>query len=49
MFDTTLIEATKLRELFESIEPELYRYPAIGPQRFRRAVEAAIRLSAPSC
>lgn len=44
MFETRLVEPARLRELFEAIEPELYRYPAIGPQRFRRAVESALQL-----
>ena len=44
MFQARLVEPVKLRELFDAIEPELYRYPAIGPQRFRRAVESALQL-----
>jgi hypothetical protein len=31
-----------LRELYEAIEPELYRYPAIDPPVFRRKAEAAL-------
>ncbi len=42
MLSSGLVEPAKLRELFEAIEPELYRYPAIGPQRFRRAVESTL-------
>lgn len=34
-----LVEPFRLRELFEAIEPELYRYPALDPETFRRAVE----------
>jgi hypothetical protein len=34
-----LVEPGRLRELFEAIEPELYRYPALDPETFRRAVE----------
>jgi len=30
-------------EYFGQIEPELYRYPAVDPTTFRRAVEAAFR------
>ena len=37
-----LIDSEKLLELFEAIEPELYRYPAIDPASFRRALEEAI-------
>ncbi|MBA2462678.1 MAG: hypothetical protein H0V45_13085 [Actinobacteria bacterium] len=38
-----LVEPDRLRELFAEIEPELYRFPAIDPKRFRTAVEAAPR------
>ncbi len=38
-----LIERTRLLELFEAIEPQLYRFPAIDPKAFRRAVEAVGR------
>ena len=34
-----LIAAHRLLEFFASIEPELYRYPAIDPRSFRAAVE----------
>lgn len=34
-----LIEASRLRELFAAIEQQLYRYPALDPVSFRRAVE----------
>ncbi len=34
-----LIEPVRLRELFDEIEPELYRFPAVDPRRFRAAVE----------
>ncbi len=34
-----LVEPTRLVELFEQIEPRLYRYPAIDPPAFRRAVQ----------
>ena len=37
-----LVNAKKLLELFELIQNELYRYPAIDPQSFRRAVEMAV-------
>jgi hypothetical protein len=42
MFDRGLVEPQRLRELFEAIEPLLYRYPAIDPKSFRRALEAAL-------
>jgi hypothetical protein len=31
-----------LRQLFEEIVPALYRYPAVDPAAFRRAVENAL-------
>ncbi len=39
MLDRGLIEAHALRRHFDEIEPLLYRYPAIHPPSFRRAVE----------
>lgn len=33
-----LVEPRRLRQLFEQIEPELYRYPAIDARTFRPAV-----------
>ena len=38
-----LIDREKALELFEAIEPELQRYPAIDPASFRTAVLAALR------
>jgi hypothetical protein len=43
MMESGLVEQAKLRELYEAIEPELYRYPAIEPAAFRRKVAAALR------
>jgi hypothetical protein len=37
-----LIEPRRLRELYEAIESELYRYPAIDPAAFRTKVLAAM-------
>ncbi|MBA2384977.1 MAG: hypothetical protein H0V68_10010 [Actinobacteria bacterium] len=37
-----LVRGGRLRELFAEIEPELYRFPAVDPARFRSAVEAAM-------
>jgi hypothetical protein len=42
MIERGLVERTRLGELYEAIEPELYRYPAIDPAAFRRKVEAAL-------
>lgn len=40
-----LIEPARLPGYFEQIVPELYRYPALDPSSFRRAVEeTAVRL-----
>lgn len=37
-----LIERDRLREYFDAIERELYRFPAIDPASFRRAVEVIV-------
>lgn len=37
-----LIESDRLVELYEAIEPHLYRYPAIDPTTFRRKVRDAL-------
>ena len=37
-----LVEAPRLTVFFEEIEPRLFRYPAIDPKSFRRAVEEAV-------
>jgi len=42
MFRRALIEPMQLKKLFEAIVPELYRYPAIDPPAYRRAVEKMI-------
>jgi hypothetical protein len=44
MIDRGLIDREELRRRFEEIEPRLYRYPAIDPAAFRRAVETALAL-----
>ncbi len=41
-----LVEPDRLRTLFNAIEPELYRYPAINPESLRRAVDRAIEENA---
>lgn len=45
MVDRGLVEPTELRRLFDAIEPMLYRYPAIDPPTFRRAVEEFLATS----
>lgn len=37
-----LADPERLRELFDAIQPELYRYPAIDPASFGRSLEAAL-------
>jgi len=39
MYARGLIDRAGLREFFNAIEPQLYRYPAIDPTSFRAAVE----------
>ena len=43
MISRKLIDRARTLEYFERIEPELYRYPAIHPPAFRRAVEELMR------
>jgi hypothetical protein len=38
-----LVTAKRLREEFRAIEPQLYRYPAVDPAAFARAVAAIVR------
>jgi hypothetical protein len=40
MVRRAVVSAPRVLAYFRSIEPELYRYPAIDPAAFRRAVEA---------
>lgn len=40
MHEHGLIGASQVREQFARMEPELYRFPAIDPPSFRRAVDA---------
>lgn len=42
MIASGLVEIHRLRELFAAIEPELYRYPALDPASFRRAVDELV-------
>lgn len=41
MIEGGMVERARLRELYEAIEPDLYRYPAIEPEAFRRRVRSA--------
>jgi hypothetical protein len=36
------VQPARLRELFEAIAPDIYRYPAIDPAAFRKKLEAAL-------
>lgn len=42
MLGRQLIEAGRLLPFFEEIEPFLFRYPAIDPRTFRRAIEEMV-------
>jgi hypothetical protein len=42
MIDRDLVDPRLLRALYETIEPELYCYPAIDPPAFRRKLDAAL-------
>jgi hypothetical protein len=42
MIERGYVERTRLRELFDAIESQLYRYPAINPGAFRAKVERAV-------
>ena len=42
LFRAGLINSRKLMDLFSQIEDQLFRYPAINPASFRRAVELAV-------
>jgi hypothetical protein len=39
MVERGLVEPSRIRSAFAEIEPQLYRFPAIAPAAFRRAVE----------
>ena len=45
MISRDLVDRGKLREFFDSIEPHLYRYPAVDPRTFRQAVLRATRVA----
>ena len=44
MLANGLVERQRLMALFEAIEPELYRFPAVDAESFRRAVESTAHL-----
>ncbi|MBL8180941.1 MAG: hypothetical protein JNL64_04960 [Blastocatellia bacterium] len=43
MFDSKLIEASRLLEFYDAIEPLIFKYPAINPEIFRSKVIAFIQ------
>lgn len=43
MIERGLIDKSELRRRFEEIEPQLYRYPAIDPAAFRKALELTLQ------
>ena len=42
MMQRGLVERARLRELFDAIEPSLYRYPAVDARAFRKALELIV-------
>jgi hypothetical protein len=42
MLENGLVEPSRMRALYDEIEPELYRYPAIDPPEFRRKLNLAL-------
>jgi uncharacterized nucleotidyltransferase DUF6036 len=42
MLAAGLVERERLHELYDAIEPDLYRYPALDAAAFRRKVDAAL-------
>lgn len=42
MLTSGLVEPARLRALYDAIEPELYRYPAVDPVAFRKKVVAVL-------
>jgi len=47
MLDRALVDPKTILRFFDEIEPILYRYPAIHPPSFRRAVEEILAPSRP--
>jgi hypothetical protein len=42
MLASGLVEPSRLRDFYDAIEPDLYRYPAIDPAAFRRKLDSAL-------
>ncbi|MGH2986282.1 MAG: DUF6036 family nucleotidyltransferase [Solirubrobacterales bacterium] len=47
MLASGLVEPRRLRELFDGVEPELYRFPAVDPAGLRARLEQALRPASP--
>jgi hypothetical protein len=47
MLQRGLIDPEELRRRFEQIEPQVYRFPAIDPVAFRRALDEALQAEEP--
>ncbi len=43
MLERGLVDRQELRRRFEQIEPQLYKFPAIDPATFRRALEEVLQ------
>jgi hypothetical protein len=43
LLDRGLVEPRRLRELFEAIEPQLHRFPAVDPPSFRKRLADVLR------
>lgn len=43
MVDAGLVEPRALLELFDKVEPNLFRFPAVDPGALRAAVESLVR------
>ncbi len=48
MLSTGLVDAERLGQLYDAIEPGLYRYPALDAAAFRGKVDAVIRANSES-
>ena len=43
MIERDLVDTVRLRALYDAIEPELFRYPAVDPLAFRRKLGEALK------
>jgi hypothetical protein len=42
MLASGLVQPSRIRALYDAVEPDLYRYPAIDPSAFRRKLDTAL-------